>query len=167
MAADLFTTRWTHNIDVKSPRSALFVLIGAPLLLLLSCRPSGDPVRESLDAMTAAARARDASAFFERVAADFQGSDGMSRAETEATVRRYFAAYEILDVSLSDVTIERSEGAALARFTARLSGQPRKIGGLDALLPSASAFRFEVRFVPDGKRWKAAWATWSPAGGER
>jgi len=117
--------------------------------------------------MTAAARSRDASAFFDRVTADFQGAEGMSHAEAEATLRRYFAAYEILDVSLSDVTIERTEGAALARFTARLSGQPRKIGGLDALLPSASAYRFEVRFVPDGKRWKAAWAIWSSSGGER
>ena len=131
--------------------------------LLLSCRRSGDPVRESLDAMTAAARSRDSSALFERVTSDFQGGEGMPRAEAEATVRRYFAAYEILDVSLSDVTIERSEGAALARFTAHLSGQPRKLGGLDALLPSASTYRFEVRFVPENGRWKAAWASWSPA----
>ena len=163
MAADLFTTWKQHNKRVKSARNWLL----AAVALLLSCRPSGDPVRESLDAMTAAARSRDASAFFELVTADFQGAEGMSRAEAEATLRRYFAAYEILDVSLSDVTIERSEGAALARFTAGLSGQPRKIGGLDALLPSASTYRFEVRFVPDGRRWKAAWATWSSAGGER
>jgi hypothetical protein len=144
---------------VKSARSLLWIAC----VLLLSCRRSDDPVRESLDAMTAAARSRDASAFFERVAADFQGGEGMSRAEAQATLRRYFAAYEILDVTLSDVTIERSEGAALARFTAHLSGQPRKLGGLDALLPSASTYRFEVRFVPENGRWKAAWATWSPA----
>lgn len=143
---------------MKIARTAALLAFAA-----ISCRKSGDPVRESLDAMAAAARSRDSTAFFEKVSADFQGGEGMSRAEAEATVRRYFAAYEILDVSLSDVTVERSEGAALARFTAHLTGQPRKLGGLDALLPSASTYRFEVRFTPENGRWKAAWATWSAA----
>ena len=75
-------------------------------------------------------------------------------------MRRYFAAYEILDVKMKDLTIERAPEAARARFRAELSGQPRKIGGLDGLLPSASTYNFDVRLVPDGKRWKVAWASW-------
>jgi hypothetical protein len=141
-------------------------LCGVVLLLAnAGCRRAGDPVRESVDAMAAAARARDAGRLFARVTPDFQGSDGTGRAEAEALVRRYFAAYEILDVSLSNVAIERSESAALARFTANLSGQPRKLGGLEGLLPSSSSYRFEVRFVPEAGRWKAAWASWSRADG--
>lgn len=117
--------------------------------------------------MAAAARSRDAGALLDRVMPDFQGNDGSSRADAEALVRRYFAAYSSLDVSFRDLSIERSEGAALARFTADLSGHPRKIAGLESLLPSQSSYRFEVRFVPDDGGWKAAWASWSPDGTER
>ncbi len=142
------------------------MIVPASLLLITfaTCRRSTDPVRESLDAMAAAVRSRDAGVLFDRVTADFQGNDGTSRADAESMVRRYFAAYSSLDVSFRDVSIERSEGAALARFTADLSGRARKIGGLEGLLPSASSYRFEVRFVPDNGRWKAAWASWSEAG---
>lgn len=148
--------------EARAPLVTVLLLLAFP-----GCRRAGDPVRESLDAMAAAARARDPGALFERVTADFQASDGSGRAEAESLVRRYFAAYESLDVSLRDVSIDRSEGAALARFTADLSGRPRKLGGLEGLLPSVSSYRFEVRFVPEGGEWKAAWASWSRAGTER
>jgi hypothetical protein len=101
----------------------------------------------------------------ENVASDFQAPDGPGRAEVESTVRRLFAAYEVLDVELSEVTIERSEnaaGPALARFTAKMTGKPRNVAGLAGFLPSASTWRFEARLAPDanGRRWKIAWARW-------
>lgn len=86
----------------------------------------------------------------------------MSRTDALATVRQYFAAYAILDVTLSDVTVERAENAARVRLTAELSGQPQKIGGLDGLLPRSSRYRFELRLVPEGSRFKVAWASWEP-----
>jgi hypothetical protein len=154
-----------RGIEVPVKRAALAAL----LVSLASCRPSGDPVRASLDAVASAAHARDAGELMDNVAADFQAADGSRRADAESTLKTYFAAYEILDVTLSDVTIERSEsGPALARFTARLSGQPRKIGGfggLAGLVPSSSTWKFEARLVPDGRRWKIAWASWSPVSG--
>jgi hypothetical protein len=138
------------------------------LLLALAaaaCRKSGDPARESLDEMTRAAHRRDAAAVFDRVTAGFQSGDGSSRADAEALVRRTFAAYEILDVKLSNVSIERSENAARARFRAELSGQPRKIGGLEGLFPSTSAYDFDVRLEPEDGRWKVAWASWREVAG--
>lgn len=44
-----------------------------------------------------------------------------------------------------------------------MSGQPRKLGGLAGLLPSASTWKFEARLVPaaDGGKWKIAWARWT------
>jgi hypothetical protein len=121
-------------------------------------------VREGLDDMARAAHRRDAVALFERVTAGFQSDEGSSRADAEALVRRMFAAYEILDVTLSDVSIERSENAARARFRAQLSGQPRKIGGLDGLFPRSSIYDFDVRLVPEDGRWKVAWASWRAVG---
>ena len=113
--------------------------------------------------MTKAANARDESALFTRVAPAFQAGDGSSLADAHSLVKRAFAAYEILDVKVSNVQIERSEGAARVRFRADMSGQPRKIGGLDGLLPSSAKYDFDLRMVPEGGAWKVAWAQWTPA----
>ena len=98
------------------------------------------------------------------LAPDFQAADGSGRAEVESTLRRLFAAYEALDVELSEVTIERSDsatGPALARFTAKMTGKPRNVGGLAGFLPSSSTWKFEARLAPDADgRWKIAWARW-------
>lgn len=136
------------------------------LCLALACGAPRDPVRAALDALVRAADARDAGALFERIAPGFSAADGSSRDEARALVERYFAAYEILDVRLEDVRIERGgPDAARVRFRARLSGQPRKIGGLDGLVPSSSAYDFDPRLTNEGGAWKVAWAQWNPAGG--
>ncbi len=114
--------------------------------------------------MVKAANARDAQALFGRVAGTFQGADGSGRADAEATVARYFAAYENLDVSIGDVRIERGVGAARVCLTAAMSGQPRRIGGLEGLVPSSSKYDFDLRLVSEGGGWKVAWARWNPAG---
>lgn len=129
-----------------------------------ACSRGGDPVRETLDAVVKAANARDAKALFARVAPGFQGADGSGFADARATVERYFAAYEILNVTFRDVRIERAEGAARVRLRAELSGQPRRIGGLEGLVPSSSAYDFDLRLTREGDDWKIAWAQWNPAG---
>ena len=128
------------------------------------CGEKKDPVRQTLDRLTAAAKDRDAGYFLESLAPDFHAADGSGRADAEATIRRYFAAYERLDVRISDVSIERAAGAARVRFRADLSGKARSIGGLDGLLPSTSAYRFDLRLTPgEGGRWLVAWASWENA----
>jgi len=135
------------------------------LLVGCACAKRGDPVRECLDALVSSAHDRDAAAFLDRVSADFQAADGSGRADAEATLRRYFAGYEILDVSIRDVTVEKAADAARVRFRADLSGQPRKLGGLDAFLPRTSSYDFDLRVAPEGGKWKVAWASWQPHGG--
>jgi hypothetical protein len=129
-----------------------------------ACGPSGDPVRGSLDAMVKAANARDAGALFDHVAANFESADGSSLADAKASVGRYFAAYEILDVSIRDVQIERGKNAARVRVRAQMSGQPRRIGGLEGIFPSSAAYDFDMRLVAENGKWKVAWAQWNPAG---
>jgi hypothetical protein len=128
----------------------------------LACAKKGDPVQNTLDRMVKAAHARDSAALFENVTPDFQGADGSSRTDAEALVRRMFGAYEILDVTIHDVQVERGPNAARVRLTADLSGQPLKVGGLDGLVPRAAKYDFDLRLASDGGSWKVAWASWQP-----
>lgn len=142
----------------------LAALVLAVILLGTSCAGSGDPVRATLDAMVKASNARDAKALFSRVSPTFQAADGSGLPDARAAVDRYFAAYEILNVSIRDLKIERGEGAARVRLRAEMAGQPRKIGGLEGLVPSSAAYDFDLRLISEGGSWKVAWAQWNPAG---
>jgi len=134
------------------------------ILALTACGRHGDPVKESLDAMVKAANDRDVDALFGHVSPSFQGADGSGLADARAIVQRMFAAYEILNVTLGDVRVERGEGAARVRLRAQMSGQPRKVGGLGGLVPSSAAYDFDLRLNREGDAWKVAWAQWNPAG---
>lgn len=147
----------SHNGIMKR---ALVAALG--VWVAVACAKKGDPVRDNLDRMVKAANARDVAALFDNVAPDFQAADGSGRADAEALVRRIFAAYEILNVTIHDVRVEKGENAARVRLTADLSGQPVKIGGLQGLVPSAAKYDFDLRMTSDGKRWKVAWASWQP-----
>jgi hypothetical protein len=128
------------------------------------CGEKSDPARQTLDRLVAAAKERDAGDFLASLAPDFQAADGSGRADAEAMIRRYFAAYERLDVRISDVSIERASGAARVRFRADLSGKARSISGLDGILPSTSAYKFDLRLTPgEGGRWLVSWASWENA----
>jgi hypothetical protein len=144
------------------PLSRLSLIV---LALAFACRRESDPVRATLDRVVKAAQSRDAGAVVENLTGDYRDAEGQASADVAAMLRRIFAAYEIIDVRLSDVEIDRSPEAARATFRADFSGQPRKLGGLDRLFPSASTYRFDTRFVPEGNRWKVAWASWEVIGG--
>ena len=131
---------------------------------VVACRrQEADPVRETLDRIVKAANKRDAGAVAANLAESYRDAEGQAPPDVQGVLRRYFAAYEILEVKISSVEIERAPEAARARFRADMSGQPGKLGGLDRLLPSASRYDFDVRLVPEGGRWKVAWASWQPA----
>ena len=140
------------------------ILLGLFFLLAagMACRGGGDPVRETLDRTVRAAGKRDAAAVVENLSSGYRDAQGQTSAEVGATLRRYFAAYESLNVRVTGLEIERAPEAARARFRAELSGRPTKLGGLDRLLPSSSRYDFDVRLVPEEGRWKVAWAAWQP-----
>jgi hypothetical protein len=151
-----------RDLRAKTARSVAAGLLA--LVAAIGCGDKSDPVRQALDRLVAAAKERDAAKFVESLAPDFRADDGTGRADAEATLRRYFAAYESLDVRMSDVSIERAADAARVRFRADLSGKPRSIGGLEGLLPATSAYRFDLRLSPgEGGRWLVTWAAWENA----
>jgi hypothetical protein len=145
-------------------RGRIAPLFAGLLLLAPGCREKGDPVEATLNRMRKAAEARDTRSVVDNLTADFREAAGGGTIEVSEALRRYFAAYEIINLKIRDVAIERAPEAARARFLVEFSGRPRRIGGLDGLLPSASTYTFDMRLVPDGSLWKVAWAAWEPAG---
>ncbi len=150
--------------EAANPRPTIARFLAILLFLLVSgCRRPGDPATQTVQDLARAARDRDAAAFLDLVAPDFEASDGSRKADLEPTIRQFFTAWESLDVTIRDLKVERSEGAALARFQVNLSGRARKIAGLEGLLPSSSSWKFETRIAPSENRWRVKWASWSPA----
>ena len=143
-------------------RRAVLVLV---LVCLAGCARKGDPIQEAIDGVVKAANARDTAAVMERVAPDFEAADGAGRLDLEVRLNQYFAAYEILHVTVSDVRVERGDGAALVRLRAQMSGQPKAVGGLSGLLPSEARYDFEIRLVNNGEAWKIGWAGWKQVEG--
>ena len=138
----------------------------AGLLLVTGCGGRTDPVRGTIEEIAVAAEKRDASTVMSRLSPGFQAADGTGRADVETALRGYFAAYESLEVRISDLKIERAVGAARARFRADLSGKPRQISGLDGWLPRTASYRFDLRLSPDLRgRWLVTSAGWEEASG--
>lgn len=140
------------------PLLAALLFVLAPLA---SCRKEADPVRSTLDALAKAASARDADAAGELLAATYADAEHGDRAAALLTIRRYFAAYESISASFSELTIDRKPDLARATFTATFDGAPRKIGSLEGMLPRSAKVKFEMNLVPEEGRWKVAWAGWA------
>jgi hypothetical protein len=131
------------------------------VLVPLGCRTKGDPIRQALDSMAAAAEKRDADRLIGALSPDFRSDTGASLGDAAETIRRSLAVYQDLSVRLSDVRIERNADGARATFRADLGGTVRKVGGLDRIFPRTSAWHFELRLVPAEGTWKVAWASWA------
>jgi len=98
-----------------------------------------------------------------RLSAGFHGPHSMDRAAAVATLRRYFAAYESIAVEVYGVEIDREDGAARVRCVVELSGEARKLAGLEGLLPPSAAYRFELEVAEEGGVWTVRDAAWQEA----
>ncbi len=140
-------------------RAGLGLVLGAGLLAV-TCAKEADPIRRVLTQVTEAVEARKAEAVLEHLAPDFEGQGGLRRADAGAELRRYFFAYEKIDVTLFEVTSEREGETARVQLRAELSGKPKDIGGLQGLLPALSAFRFDLELKSTGGAWLVTRASW-------
>jgi uncharacterized protein DUF4440 len=140
----------------------------AATLLVLALAPAcsrapADPVAALLAELEAAAEARDAERFGERLSRDFRGADGLGRPEALAQLRRYFAAYESVGIEVYGVETEMEGTSARVRCVVEFSGRARQSFGLGDLLPPSAAYRFELDAADDGGVWRVREATWTPA----
>ena len=145
----------------KAPRLAALVLLA--IASFPACRKAGDPVRQTLDAMVRAVEKGDADGAAELLSQAYRDGQGTGKAEAHLTLKRYLGAYESLSVSLTKVEITRSGELARATFRAAVSGTPRKIGGLDGILPRSTTLDFETTLAPEDGSWRLTWASWREA----
>jgi hypothetical protein len=142
-------------------RDAVRALLGA--VLLAACGGSRDPVQGLLDELRDAAEARDAGRFTARLGDGFEGAGGMHKAEAEAMLRRYFAAYESVDLEVYGIETERTGSSARVRYVVEFSGEASKAFGLRGFLPPSAAYRFELEVTDEGGTWKVRRASWRRA----
>jgi len=140
---------------------ALATLLALVLALIPACRKETDPVRATIGALAKAADDRDADAAGDLLAAAYSDGEHADRAAALLTIRRYFAAYERVSASFSDLAIDRKPDLARATFVATFDGTPRKLGALQAMLPRTAKVKFEMNLAPEEGRWKVTWAGWS------
>ncbi len=145
-----------------------------PLLLLFvpaapACRRApADPVQALVERGLAAAEERDVAALEACLDPAFRGGGSLDRASSLAEARRWFFAYQSLDVELADLLIERpAEGRARASFRVVMSGRPKEIAGLADVLPRSAVYAFETEAAlgADGQ-WRFTSAAWRDAEGE-
>jgi hypothetical protein len=136
----------------------------ASFLLVASCaqKPS-DPARALVEELAAAGEARDADRILARLSDGFRGQDGLVKADAQASLRRYFAAYESLDVEVFDVTVEPGEGSTRIRTRIGFSGKARRGFGLEGLLLPSAVYRFELEARDEGGTWRVSRAVWEVA----
>lgn len=129
---------------------------------LASCSRPKDPVEALLSELEEAAEARDAARFGERLSASLRAGTGMDRAQAQDTLRRYFAAYQSVALTVYGVEVERAEGSARVRCVVEFVGEARKLGPLQGLLPPEAAYRFDLEVADEDGVWRLRAASWTP-----
>ena len=139
-----------------------FVLV---LAALPACSHApADPVEALLAELEAAAEARDAERFNQRLAPLFQGGgQRIGRPEALARLKRYFAAYESVAIEVYGVESDRDGTSARVRCVVEFSGQARKAFGLEGLLPPSAVYRFDLDVADEGGTWRVRGAAWERA----
>jgi hypothetical protein len=113
-----------------------------------------------LASLVEAAQERDAEALLTHLDPAFQGQGGMGRAEAGALLRRLFAAYQSVEVLVSETERAAAEGGTRVLTRVDFSGRPKNLPGLAGLLPDAATYRFELRLREADGRLAVAAASW-------
>jgi hypothetical protein len=144
------------------PRTRRAVLTAVVSALAAACgRRSSDPVRAMVDDLVDAAEARDADAVLARLSAGFQAQVNLSKPDVAASLRRYFAAYESIDLEVFDVVSEPGDtGASHVRVRVGFKGTAQKAFGLEGLLPPSAVYAFDLDTRDEGGEWRVIRASW-------
>ena len=113
-------------------------------------------LRNTIDAMAAAAEAHDTDALFEPIAEDFSGSEGMDRSQFRRYVSVMGLRQKSVGVSLGPLDVKMFDDRATVAFTAALTGGP-------GWLPDqAQVYEVETGWRLESGDWKLISAKWKP-----
>jgi hypothetical protein len=146
-------------------RAGGILLLAGAAALACSSAPR-DPVRAALQELEEAAEARDPDRFAAGLAAGFRGNgtgSAFGKAEAVAALRRYFAAYESVTLTVHEPEVETRENRSLVRCAVEFSGKANAAFGLGGLLPADAVYRFDLEMEEEGGTVKVTRATWEPA----
>jgi hypothetical protein len=132
------------------------------LLVLVSCQKK-DPIAQTIGEITDAAEARDAGAVLEHLSSTYSDANG-GRREVELALRRYFFAYNSIDITVHQLETSHTASTGRATFRVLFLGSPKSAGGMDQFLPSSANYLFDVWLVKEGGEWKVATSQWREAG---
>ena len=121
---------------------------------------SSDPVRALVDEVAEAAEDRDADRVLARISEGFRGQGSLGKVDLAGSLRRYFAAYETIDLEVFDVEVQAGEGATQVRTRVGFTGQANRAFGLGGLLPPSAVYRFDVEAKDEGGVWRVTAAQW-------
>ncbi len=141
---------------MKKTQAILTVALMA--VLVTACGKPPTPLEQLLSDLEDRVEARDAEGVTELLAPEFSGEGGLRRAAVPAELKRYFFAYESLDVTLSGV--EADDPPRKVTLRVDLEGRPKEVFGLDNLVPAASAHRFVLELAGDGGPLRIKAANW-------
>lgn len=139
------------------------LLLTAALAAGACAKPSGDPIRALVDEVAAAAEDRDADAVAARLSDTVVGQHGLAKADIVAALRRYFAAYESIDLEVFDVVPETGDGVTRVRTRVGFTGTAQKAFGLQGLLPPSAVYAFDFDAREEGGVWRVTRASWELA----
>jgi hypothetical protein len=137
--------------------------VGVLAVAVAACACSGqkDPVQAMLEDLEEAAEERDSDRFGQRLSDAFKGgAEGLPKAEALALLRRYFAGYDSVALTVYGVEVERAGSTAHIRCVTEFSGNVRKLGGLEGLLPPEAVYRFELEAADEQGTWRVRSAQW-------
>jgi hypothetical protein len=146
----------------RTPRSrALRRCVALAAAVLAGACSEKDPVRALLEELEEAAEARDADRFGERLSvAATAGPSALPKAEALALLRRYFAGYDSVALTVYGVEVERAGGTARVRCVVEFTGNVRKLGGLEGLLPPEAVYRFDLQAADEDGTWRVRSVQW-------
>lgn len=144
----------------------MFKPLTTPTLFLVAAlsafcaKPSGDPIRALVDEIAEAGEDRDADRVAARISDAFRGQETLGKADAIAALRRYFAAYESIDLEVFDVDSEPGDGKTRVRTRIGFTGTAQKAFGLRGLLPPSAVYRFDFDAREEGGVWRVTRASW-------
>jgi hypothetical protein len=139
--------------------------IAATVAGVACARKPADPARALVEDLAEAVEDRDAGRFLARLAGGFQAQGSLSKADVAAALRRYFAAYESIDLEVFDLVTEPGDGVTRIRTRVGFSGQAQKGLGLEGLLPPSAVYTFDVDARDEGGTWRVTRAAWEQTSG--